>query len=235
MLLALETATDMGGIALVEDARVTGEHTGEGLRSHAGWLLEGIDRLLAQRQTCLEAVTAIAISIGPGSFTGLRVGLATALGLCFETERLLVPVPTLAALSLRAAAAQLDPKARIAPLLDARKGQVYAGLYGPGAREIEPDRVADPLPWLRGLSSAGPVWLLGPGAQLYQNEIESALGSGASILPADAGRPCAGEVGLLGERLLREGRSLPPAELRLRYLRPAEAHQKRLDSASRNS
>lgn len=234
MLLALETATDTGGVALVEDARVIGERTGEGPRSHATWLLEGIDRLLAERHASLDDVATIAISVGPGSFTGLRVGLATALGLCFGTERRVVPVPTLAALSLRAVAAQSDPGARIATLLDARKGQLYAGLYGPGARELQEDRVADPLPWLRGLSGEGRVWLLGPGAQLYRNEIESVLGSGALVLPADAGRPCAAEVGLLGERLMHAGRSLRPSELRLRYLRVPEALEKRLDTGGGN-
>ena len=235
MLLALETATDMGGVALVEDAGVVGEYTGEGLRSHAGWLLDGVDRLLSQRGVGLEAVSAIAVSIGPGSFTGLRVGLATALGLCFDTPRRLVPVPTLAALSLRATEAQSDPTARIAPLLDARKGQVYAGFYAPGARELHSDRVEDPLTWLRGVSGAGPIWLLGPGAQLYQNEISSVLGSEALVLPAEVGRPRAAEVGVLGERLLRDGQSLRPSELRLRYLRPPEALEKRLDSADGNS
>jgi tRNA threonylcarbamoyladenosine biosynthesis protein TsaB len=165
-------------------------------------------------------VSDVSLSIGPGSFTGLRVGLATALGLCFETSRRIVPVPTLAALSLHAA-----PAPCIAPLLDARKGQVYAGLYGPCATEIEKDRVIDPLEWLECVRGRGPIAFLGPGAHLYRNEIETTLGSDAQLLPPAAGWPRPATVGRLGHWLRERGLASEPALVELRYLRRAEAEE----------
>ena len=158
-------------------------------------LLAAIDRLLGACERRLEEVEALALSVGPGSFTGLRIGLGTALGLCFGAERSVVPVPTLAALSLHAAGFE-----RVAPLLDARKGQVYAGLYGPGAKPLEADRVCDPTAFLRRLQGQGPVALLGPGAELYQGEIDSLLGAEATRLGAPLDWPRPASVGLLGPR-----------------------------------
>ena len=111
---------------------------------------------------------------------------------------------------------------------------MYAGLYGPAARELQPDCVADPVPWLRALAGSGPVWLLGPGADLYRNEIQSVLGAGASIVPGDLGMPRAVEVAVLGERLARAGASRCPSDLKLRYLRAPEAVEKSLDRAREN-
>jgi tRNA threonylcarbamoyladenosine biosynthesis protein TsaB len=225
MLLAIETATEVGGVALLEEDRLLAEvMLGEGTSFNAA-LMPAVDHLLATCGRSLETVTSIALSVGPGSFTGLRGGLATALGLSFGTDREIVPVPTLAALSLHAGDAQM-----IAPLLDARKGQVYAGLYGPEGQVLDPDCVSDPIPWLESLPPSGEVHLLGPGARLYRNEIRSVLGDRARFLPGMAGWPRAGTVGLLGGILGRKGAALPPAKVELRYLRLAEAEERRSQS-----
>ncbi len=226
MILAFETASEIGGIALAERGVLLGERVlGAGTRQHAAELLVALDALLAETGRALDRVESIALSIGPGSFTGLRIGLATALGLCFGSERTIVPVPTLAALSLQAGEAR-----RIVPMLDARRGQVYSGIYAPGGVALCEDAVLDPLPWLeqvRALAGGDPITLLGPGARLYQNEIRTVLGARARLLDAEAGEPRARSVAWLGERLLRESGALPPAKVALRYLRPAEAEQKR--------
>ena len=223
MLLAIETATDLGSVALLDGETVVAEQELGEARHHTASLLPAIDGLLRERGLEVEALGSIALSIGPGSFTGLRVGLATALGLCFGTEREIVPVPTLAALSLHA-----EGYDRISPLLDARKGQVYAGAYGPRAQVLVPDRVTDPGAWLEALRGSGPVALLGAGADLYADAIRAALGPDAVLLGADAGRPRASTVGRLARGLV----AVPPAEVRLRYLRPPEAEAQRRDSGS---
>ena len=222
MLLAIETATEVGGVAILEGDRLLHEVTLGEEASYNSALLPAIDRSLRACGRTLEEITAIALSVGPGSFTGRRVGLATALGLCFGTERTIVPVQTLAALSLHASGAP-----RVAPMLDARKGQVYSGLYGPEGEALVPDRVTDPLPWLRSLEGQGPTVLLGPGAHLYRNEIETVLGVQARVLPVELGWPRAGTVGRLGARLWASGGARPPAEIELLYLRPAEAEERR--------
>lgn len=223
MLLAIETATDLGSVALLDDERVIAERALGVARHHTASLLPALDGLLRERGTSIDEIASIALSIGPGSFTGLRVGLATALGLCFGTEREIVPVPTLAALSLQAGG-----RDRISPLLDARKGQVYAGAYGPRAQVLVPDRVTDPGPWLEALRGSGPVALLGAGAELFADVIREVLGPDAVLLGPDAGRPRASTIG----RLALELPSVPAAEVRLRYLRPPEAESRRRDTGS---
>jgi tRNA threonylcarbamoyladenosine biosynthesis protein TsaB len=209
-------------VALLEGARALAEAALPRGREHAASVLVAVDRVLRRGGVGLDAVERIALSIGPGSFTGLRVGLATALGLCFGTQRRIVPVPTLAALSLQAAGHE-----RIAPLLDARRGQIYAGLYGPDAVALRGDAVADPLPWLESLRGLGRVAFLGSGARAYAREIARVLGAGASLLPAEAGVPRAASVGALAERIAARGGALPPGEVELRYLRAPEAEAAR--------
>ena len=138
-IVALESATDVGGVALLHGTRVIGERRVDEHQRHAAALLAELDALLAESGELLESYELIALSVGPGSFTGLRVGLALALGLCFATERRIAPVSTLAALSLAAGSTS-----RCVPMLDARRGQVYVGLYGPGAEVLVEDRVSDP-------------------------------------------------------------------------------------------
>ena len=223
MLLAIETATDVGGVALLEfdEGSLRAEIVlGEGPSYNAA-LMPAIDQALRTGGCTLDTVSVIALSVGPGSFTGLRIGLATALGLCFATDRGIVPVPTLAALSLQAEGAP-----RIAPALDARKGQVYAGLYGPEGEPLAEDRVTDPLPWLESLKWLGLISFLGPGAMLYRNEIETVLGNEARLIMGGASWPRPATVGRLGERLRKRGATRVPAEVELRYLRPAEAENR---------
>lgn len=223
MLVAFETATEFGSLALLDAGELLAQHELVRGQRQAGSLLPALDALLSDRGLCLEDISEIALSIGPGSFTGLRIGLSTALGLCFGTARKIIPVPTLAALSLHAPAGE-----RIVPLLDARRGQVYTGLYAAGGTCLLRDRVCEPGPWLESLAGDGPVHLLGAGVQLHEAAIRKALGAEARLLEPDAGRPQAASVGRLGARLLREGGALPPREIELRYLRRAEAEEKRL-------
>jgi tRNA threonylcarbamoyladenosine biosynthesis protein TsaB len=222
MILALETSTGVGGAALLDGSRLVAEQILAEPPHRAATLISSVDQLLRASGRDLADVDVIALSIGPGSFTGLRIGLATALGLCFGSERLVVPVPTLAALALHAPGFE-----RVAPWLDARKGQVYAGIYGPDVEALAPERVSEPLPLLEELSAEGPVAFLGPGAQLYHSEIRGRLGARATLLPAPLGWPRPASVGLLGARLLDEGHALPPERVEPRYLRQADAERAR--------
>ncbi len=94
--IAFESATEVASVALLDADRVIGERRVDALQRHAATLLVGLDALLAEAGEKLEDYERIAVSVGPGSFTGLRIGLALALGLCFGTERRIVPVSTLA-------------------------------------------------------------------------------------------------------------------------------------------
>lgn len=222
MLIAVETATQYGGVALLEGERIVAEEAIDQAQQQASLLLPRLHALLDRCGYGLQDVARIALSIGPGSFTGLRVGLATALGLCLGSGRRIVPVPTLAVLALQAGECP-----RIAPMLDARKGQVYAGLYAPGGVPLESDCVSDPGPWLETLRSGGPVSFLGRGAQLYAQEIKRIVGQAAQILPAEQGWPRAASVGILGVRQAQREGDLAPDDVELRYLRTADAESTR--------
>jgi len=217
MLLALETSAERGGVALFEGEALLGEADVAGSERHAASLLVCLDRLLASADRPLADVDRIALAIGPGSFTGLRIGLATALGLAFGSGRQLVPVPTLAALALQA-----DVRGWVAPLLDARRGEVYAGLYDGDGRALVADACTGLDAWLAQLPAGPALAFLGSGAGLHRAKLEAALGARA------AGELRARSVGRLGLRLAAEGAALPPEKVELRYLRRAEAEVKRL-------
>jgi len=224
VLLALETSAERGGVALFAGAELLGEEDVAADERHAASLLVCLDRLLARVGRRQDEIERIALAIGPGSFTGLRIGLATALGLAFGTSRQLVPVPTLAALALQADGAPLT-----APLLDARRGEVYAGLYDAEQGELQPDRCCALGDWLEGLPRSGePLALLGSGVAPHRAELEAALGARARFLPEAAGVLRARTVGRLGLRVAANGGSCAPEAVELRYLRRAEAEAKRL-------
>jgi tRNA threonylcarbamoyladenosine biosynthesis protein TsaB len=124
MLLAIDTSTLTTSAALLDGARVVAER--DALATpHSESLLPLIDALLAGAGVAPAALEAVACGVGPGSFTGLRIGLATAKGLCFAIRRPLVTVSSLAALALEAeGTAEL-----VLTVMDARRGEVFAGLY----------------------------------------------------------------------------------------------------------
>jgi tRNA threonylcarbamoyladenosine biosynthesis protein TsaB len=219
LLLALETSNPVGSVALLDDSGLAGERPiGTDRAQHAAAIIGAIDELLRMAGRDLEQVERIALSIGPGSFTGLRIGLATALGLCFGTARRIVPVSTLAALSTQAG--NVDP---IAAMLDARRGEVYCGLYAAGGVLLEPDRISDPRSWIESLRGRGPVHFLGSGARAYAPLLRQVLGADARLLPAEQDVPRASSVGRLGQR----GVAVAAEEVQLAYLRPSEAEEKR--------
>ncbi len=223
MLLALETSAERGSVALFDGECLIGEAWLDAGERHAASLLVCLDRLLALHGRALAEVDRIALAIGPGSFTGLRIGLATARGLAVGSDRLLVPVPTLAAL-----ATQANTDALIAPLLDARRGEVYAGLYHADGRERIADSCGSVSDFLARLPAADEIAFLGSGVELHRAEIAARLGSSAVFLAADAGCLRAASVGRLGSRLEAAGQALAPERVELRYLRRAEAESRRL-------
>lgn len=212
MILAIETATGHGEVALLDGESLVAERALEGGRQrHAAALLLAIDGMLADAGRALERVEGIAVSVGPGSFTSLRIGLSTALGLCFGTPRWIAPVPTLAALATCAP----DQDAPVVPMLDARKGQVYTGVYAADGTAHTQDCVVAPRAWLASLR-ADAYCLLGPGVETCRDEIAELLGTRALVVDA---RPRAATVARLGARLAAAGHARAPKQVELRYVR----------------
>jgi tRNA threonylcarbamoyladenosine biosynthesis protein TsaB len=227
LILALETATTFASVALLRRGALLAELTSTGSRPHSERLLPGVDRVLAAAGVTLAEVGAFAVSIGPGSFTGLRVGVATVKGLAFGDERPVVPVPTLAALAA-SAAASAEP---VLSCLDARRGEVYAAAWGPGAAAREPllaEGVFTPEALAR--AAPRPCTLVGcPGEEAVLESVRAALGPEARL--AEPAPPRAYFVGRLALLLLARGAAVAASRLAPRYLRRAEAEARRTGEA----
>jgi tRNA threonylcarbamoyladenosine biosynthesis protein TsaB len=222
-VLALETATLAQSVALVEDEQVLAETAYEAKGNRGGLLLPAVDRVLNEAGMAAGELDAVAVSIGPGSFTGLRVGLATAKGLALGSGAMVVGVPTLEAL----AEGYVLPDVTICALLDAYRGEVYMALFrrkGGVLERVSPDAVLAPEAVEPALAHVkGPVHLIGNGAARYRERLESALGARARVTE-QGGRavPSAVVVARLGLRQLAGGRG-PDREVMPIYLRRAEA------------
>jgi len=220
LLLAIETATRTTSVALLRGDQPIAEAGGaEG--SAAETLLPAIDRLLRDNGVSVADLDAFAVSIGPGSFTALRVGLATLKGIAFGGDRPVARVPTLAALAWASPRRELP----VAALLDARRGEMYAAVYdlvdaGPRARlepgVFAPDELIPHLP--------PECVLVGEGAEVFGSEIRERLGAGLVIA---GGAASALAVGSLGARMLARGEGVAAAELVPHYVRRAEAEVQR--------
>jgi tRNA threonylcarbamoyladenosine biosynthesis protein TsaB len=226
LLLAIETATRAASVALLRGSDLVAEERTPGGRTTAETLLPALDLLLAGCDLTLAAVDAFAVSIGPGSFTGLRVGIATAKGLALGTDRPVAAVPTLAALARTAP----PSGGAVVAMLDARRGEVYAAAYAPVAdgplpREIVPEGVYTGEA-LAGMLPPACV-LVGDGVGVCGELLRARLGEGVQLQPPPHGEPRARHVGAIGAALLAAGAGAAAVDLVPRYLRRAEAEVKR--------
>lgn len=219
-LLTIQTATPAGSVALTAGDQLLGEFFLDVRRPHGGWLLAAAEQLLAAAGLGVADLDGFGVVIGPGSFTGLRVGLATAKGLALATGKPLLPVSTLRTLALQAPQAACP----VCALLDARKGEVYSALFGweeglPHAatpeRVLPPDRLAGEID--------GPVLFVGDGAIAYRTLLVRQFGPRARFLPAVYAPPRAAHAALLARHAFDAGEGRPPAAVNPVYIRPSEA------------
>src|SRR5262245_42119508 len=218
-VLALETSTLAGGVALCEKDRVVGSTLLDVALTHSERLMSMVDRLLQDCRWTLAEVEGLAVSIGPGSFTGLRVGAATAKGLALALGLPVAAVPTLDALAANLPFA--DPP--VCPLLDARKGEVYAGLYrwtGDAMERISDYMALPPKEVAAWLPTR--VIVLGDGVPACRPYLER-LGDGVCVAPAAQSVPSAAVVALIGHAMLTSGAGVSGDALEPLYLRPSEA------------
>jgi tRNA threonylcarbamoyladenosine biosynthesis protein TsaB len=216
-VLAIDTATDLMGVAVVDEGRVLASYEVLAERPHSVELPGAVSRVLAAAGVTLAQVEAVAIDIGPGSFTGLRIGLAFLKALMFVTRRPVVAVPSLDALAAGVScAAGASRAARVCPILDARQRKVYAAIY-----DVTPDGPTRRGEWMLGPiddvitaigAAGGPsggrgpsVTLLGDGAQVYRDRLRESLGASATFAAPEFWLPRAATVGRLGLARARAG------------------------------
>jgi tRNA threonylcarbamoyladenosine biosynthesis protein TsaB len=225
LILAIESATPCGSVALVSGERVLGETVLPREKQVSETFLAAIDRLLGDTGRGRDAVTHVAVSAGPGSFTGLRVGMAAAKGFCFGWGLPIVPVPTLHALASRFPSGG----ALVCPVLDAKKKEVYAGVFrweGGGCIRVRPDAAVPPsaLPdWF----PEGKVFFCGDGTVPFEALFRARMGARALFPPPGEGLPRASAVGLLAERMVLTGEAGEARTVVPAYIRSSEAEIRR--------
>ncbi len=221
LVLGISTSTPRGSVALVGAGRVLGLATHEVLEAHAEALFSLIDEALAQAGASRKDLCGVACDVGPGSFTGVRVGVASAAGVAAALGLETVSVGSLESMVHAALRARPDERvARVVAVLDAKKGEVYLGSY---------DRAGHPLAPSRHLSRAEAQVELEAWAAEADTRIVGAvalelgsLGTSPAIVRAPAADlPCASSVALVGEAWLSEKRALGP--LKPVYVREPDA------------
>jgi tRNA threonylcarbamoyladenosine biosynthesis protein TsaB len=218
LLLALDTATEKGSLALVTEDRVLREYSLDSHNAYLTCLMPGVAALLRTSGKDVADLTAVAVSTGPGNFTGLRIGLATAKTLAWSLNCPLVPVPTM---EVMAAQFPFSPDP-IGVLMDAKRGEVFWGLFR--CPEDRPQVLEGPLRLPVGELPARlpmPVLLTGPGLDAHRETLTSLLPPEIAWAPAEQRLPRAATLARLARRRLEQGLTANPAQLVPTYLRPA--------------
>lgn len=226
LTLAVDTTTPSGSAALLDDGRVLAEAGVEVRVDHSARLLAAIDYLLAACRLDIKQVEGFSLAAGPGSFTGIRVGLSTVKAFAFASNKPVAAVSSLAALALKLP----QPRVRLlCPMMDAKKGEVYAALYegdGPGERmkEIIPQGAYKPDEFLSQLPGNRVMAFIGMGARLYREKILTYVKDKARF--STRSLFIAAEVGLIGYETLSLGKGLSAGALRPLYFRKSQAEDK---------
>jgi tRNA threonylcarbamoyladenosine biosynthesis protein TsaB len=219
-ILAVDTSTLAGGVALMEDGRVLCDLRVDVPASHAPRLLTLIHQALRTTSVPLTSLDLFAASQGPGSFTGLRIGIATLMGLGHALQRQVVGIDSLEALALKAWLAPMQ----VGTLLDARKGEVFGALFqvrASGPSRLTPNLVMSPEAFCARISE--PTLLLGTGVEVYRGVWERHLGNLAIFAPPWLSMPCSVEVAALAFKQAMIGHGGPRGSLSPIYVRPSEA------------
>lgn len=225
-ILGIESSSLVASVAIVEDGVTMAEFTANFKKTHSQTLLPMIDEMVSLLGIELSTIDAIAVSGGPGSFTGLRIGSATAKGLGLALDKPLIHVPTLDATAYNLYGAG----ALICPIMDARRNQVYTGIYRfaetfEAVREQDAMDMGDLIGVLNEMGE--PVIFLGDGVPVFEKQIREAMTVPFHFAPAHVNRQRAAAVAALGAVYYAEGKTETAMEHRPDYLRKSQAERER--------
>ncbi|MDE7434990.1 MAG: tRNA (adenosine(37)-N6)-threonylcarbamoyltransferase complex dimerization subunit type 1 TsaB [Lachnospiraceae bacterium] len=230
-ILGLDSSGLVASVAVVEDDNLLAEFTVNYKKTHSQTLLPMLDEAARMIELDLKTIDAIALAAGPGSFTGLRIGAATAKGLGLALDKPLIAVPTVEALAYNL----WGSSALVAPLMDARRSQTYTGLYSfeEGALSvIEPQCVTGIEDIVAKVNDQGrPVVFLGDGVPVFGSYIRENCSVPYSFAPAHMNKQRAASVAALGEIYYSRGQVQRAEEHRPEYLRLSQAERERLEQA----
>ncbi len=228
-VLALDTTTRAGSVALVDDDHIVAEREGDGASSHAERLPGDLVALLRDADVSLAAIDLFAVASGPGSFTGLRIGIATLQGLAFVRQRPMVALSALEALA-QMAARDLTPGSIVAAWMDAHRHEVFSAIYRvTGAPPFAVERVESigaaavesPAAILsRWKEQDVPEVVIGDGAIAYRDQLDGLTRVSAAPL-------LAGALGMMAMARARAGLAIGPAAVQPLYVRRPDAEIER--------
>jgi tRNA threonylcarbamoyladenosine biosynthesis protein TsaB len=223
-VLALDTSTQSGSVAVSEDDVLLAEVAVTSVQTHAKRLMPAIEATLELAGLTIADCDGFAVTTGPGSFTGLRIGISTIKGLGFATKKPVTGVSTLEALVYQFTSFPY----LMCPLLDARKGQIYTALYEctghmTWQRVIE-DSAAEPRQWLEQIHQL--CLFVGDGALVYGEMIREALGDLALFAPPYMNRVRASVVAYIGLKQILDGKIADIGSLVPHYIRKSDAETK---------
>ncbi len=229
-ILGIDGSGLVASVAIVEDDNLVGEYTTGYKKTHSQTLLPMLDELKKMLELDMNSIDAIAVAAGPGSFTGLRIASATAKGLGLSLGCPIVSVPTVDALAFN----MWGAAGIICPILDARRGQVYTGLYeftqSGEFTVIEEQCAVDFKEIVAKINELGkPVTFLGDGVPVFKDQIETIVSVPFRFAPAHLNRQHASSVATLGSIYYANGDCEPAADHRPEYLRLSQAERERME------
>ena len=226
-VLGLDSSGLTATVAIVEDDRLVAEYTVNHKKTHSQTLVPMLDEISKMTELDLSTVDAIAVAKGPGSFTGLRIGSATAKGLGLALNIPIVEISTTEGLAYNL----FGTDKLIAPIMDARREQVYTGLYefeGDNLKTIVP-ATAEPIEdTVARINETGrAVIFLGDGVAVFRDKIMELIKVPVSFAPASCRLQSAASVATLGLKALQEGKAIPAKDHVPDYLRLSQAERER--------
>lgn len=226
-ILALDSSGLVASVAIVSDDDLIGEYTVNYKKTHSQTLLPMLDEVAKMVELDLSTIDVIAVSAGPGSFTGLRIGSATAKGLALALNKEIVSVPTVDALAYN----MWGCRDLVCPLMDARRNQAYTGLYrfSDGKMDtlikqcvVQIDEIIDKIN-----KEGQKVIFLGDGVPIFKEYIRENITVPYDFALAMCNKQRASAVACLGQILFGEGKAVPAYEHKPEYLRLSQAERER--------
>ena len=228
-ILALDSSGLVATVALLENDNLVAEFTVNNKKTHSQTLLPMLDEIVQMTDMDLDKIDAIAVAGGPGSFTGLRIGSATAKGLGLALKKPLIHIPTVDGLAYNLCYTDRI----ICPIMDARRNQVYTGIYqmdGDKLQVLEAQMAVGIDELAKKLCTYGkPVIFLGDGVPVHKDRLEKELMTDQDIAfaPAHMNQQRAAAVGMLGIQYYKEGKTETAMEHKPDYLRVSQAERER--------
>lgn len=228
-ILAIDSSGLVATVAILEEDNMLAEYMINYKKNHSQTLLPMLDEIVKQLDFELETIDAIAVAAGPGSFTGLRIGSATAKGLGLALQKPIIPIPTVDGIAYN----MCGVSQVVCPLMDARRNQVYTGIYEFQENTlltIQPQEAVAIEEVVGQINHLGrPVIFLGDGVPVQKDTIAELVKVPYSFAPAHMARQRAGALGALAFQYYVQGRVEDAREHNPDYLRLSQAERERLE------